>query len=150
MYKHLIIQCTVERLAPRLNGGNSGNIEYSYIGMSSAWEYSYTGTLCITVCLSSSLLKCKLSCSARAKLFINIIAKSMLFIHRMYSTVYRSNVLALYSFYSPVPKCITQSKRQRSQINFAKGPNLALGHRSGQHCSNAYFQSWHKVHLARG
>ena len=46
MYKHLVIECTVERLAPRLNGGNSGNIEYSYIGMStkhSAWEYSYTG-----------------------------------------------------------------------------------------------------------
>ena len=32
-YKHVVI---IERLAPHLNGGNSGNIEYSYeyIGMS--------------------------------------------------------------------------------------------------------------------
>ena len=42
-----------------------------------------------------------------------------------YSIVYRSNVLALYSFYPPEPKCITQNKTQRSQINFAKEPNLA-------------------------
>ena len=35
------------------------------------------------------------------------------------TSVYRSNVLALYSFYPPEPKCITQSKTQRSQINFA-------------------------------
>ena len=55
----------------------------------------------------------------------NIIAESMPFLQRMYSTVYRSNVLALYSFYPPEPKCITQSKMQRSQINFAKEPNLA-------------------------
>ena len=40
-------------------------------------------------------------------------------------TVYRSNLLALYSFYPPEPKCITQSKMQMSQINFAKEPNLA-------------------------
>ena len=42
-------------------------------------------------------------------------------------TVYRSNVslLALYSFNRPEPKCITQSKMQRSQINFAKEPKFA-------------------------
>ena len=30
--KHVVIECTIEQLAPRLNGGKSGNIEY--IGMS--------------------------------------------------------------------------------------------------------------------
>ena len=35
----------------------------------------------------------------------------------MYCTsIYRSNVLALYSFYSPEPKCIIQNQKQSSQI----------------------------------
>ena len=50
-----------------------------------------------------------------------------------------SNVLALYSFYPPEPKCITQNKTQRSQINFAKEPNLAPELQSGQPCCRWYF-----------
>ena len=46
-----------------------------------------------------------------------------------------SNVLALYSFNPPEPKCITQNKTQRSQINFDNEPNLAPEPRSGQPCS---------------
>ena len=46
----------------------------------------------------------------------------MLFLQRK---LMNPNVLALYSFYPPEPKCITQSKMQRSQINFAKELNLA-------------------------
>ena len=57
----------------------------------------------------------------------------ILFTVQIYTSVYRSNVLALYSFYPPEPKCITQNKTQRSQINLAKEPNLAPEPRSGQH-----------------
>ena len=78
--------------------------------------------LCITLSLSI-WLKCKLNCSAREIISVISWPKACYFYN--VCTVYRSNVLALYSFYSPEPKCITQSEMQRSQINFAKEPNLA-------------------------
>ena len=40
----------------------------------------------------------------------------------------------------PEPKCITQSKTQRSQINFAKEPNLAPEPRSGQPCECTLYE----------
>ena len=134
--------------APRLNGGNSGNIEYLYIVMSTeqcvrilVHRYTVYNGMPI-ICLPIEM-QIKLH---GARETISVISqpkpKSMLslFLQRMYSTlstVYLSNVLALYSFYPPEPKCITQSKMQRSQINFAQEIWLR-SHRSGQHCSTVY------------
>ena len=73
---------------------------------------------------------------------ISVSQKHAIFLQRMYCkvycTVYRSNVLALYSFYPPERKCIIQSKTQRSQINFTKEPNLATEPRCGQPWSTLY------------
>ena len=114
--------------------GNQG-ISIEYVAISTEQ--------CVRMCkqyAAAALLKCKLGCSARAKLFL--LGKSMLYFYNVLVCtvyVYRSNVLALYSFYPPEPNCITQSKTQRSQINFAKEPNLAPEPRCGQPCFKAYF-----------
>ena len=91
---------------------------------------------CVTICSCSPIEMQIRLLGARETISVISQAKAC-YISTTYvqRTVYRSNVctvLALYSFYPPEPKCITQSKTQMSQINFAKEPNLAPEPRCGQ------------------
>ena len=112
---------------PRLNGGNSGNIGMSteqcvgiLVHRYTVYRYHNGMPICLPIEMQIKLLGARETISVisepKACYFYNVCSRC---------TVYRSNVLALYSFYPPEPKCITQSKMQRSQINFAKEPNLA-------------------------
>ena len=113
-----------ERLAPRLNGGKSGNSYLSNMlrsALSSAWEYSYTGTGTGTVCNNMQLQpywNAIRQLGARETISVIVIGKSMLLYFYNVCTsvqyIVLIYILELYSFYPLKPKCITQSKTQRS------------------------------------
>ena len=65
--------------------------------------------------ISTTYIRCTYNC------------KLTLYTCTVLSISFKATVLELYDFYPPEPKCITQSKSQRSQLNFTVAPEPRSG-----------------------